>query len=169
MTDNERYFHDVMKREGANGRLDRSIVADGVMAVLTHRERSAAKVLSAARSMFPTMPPVHFDFADTIHVGAWAFCHDQEEQYFVGYSFGTELVLLLLFHRSLAEQSLLRDIGNPDLESDSLDKLAKFIGDFPTIDDGLKVFPKCPEPKDYARAQFAHLMRDFVGLFIVLH
>lgn len=169
VTENEQYFHDVMKREGQNGRLDRSIVAPGVMSVFSHRERAARKVFCEAEKLFPTMPPVHFDFVDTIHVGAWAFCHDQREQYFVGYSFGTELTLLLLFNRILADSRLLRDIGNPESESDSLAMLAQIIGASPTIDASLKVFPQCPEPKDSTRRQFAGLMRELVATFIVLH
>lgn len=67
-----------------------------------------------ARSMWPRLPAIHFDFANTGVVNAFACIY--RDQYFIGVTKGAVASLALFFERMLSDRRILMQIGNSDGE-----------------------------------------------------
>jgi hypothetical protein len=108
----------------------------------------------------PRLPPIHFDYVDNSSLNAWAV-KDVKRHYFIGMTFGTFVILRLLFMRMLADAGALPEIGDPSRESSNL----------PPLDDlcvNAHLVELC-EPKDPDRLKFAVIAFEAAFSFLIRH
>jgi hypothetical protein len=78
----------------------------------------AQELIDSARSQHPGLRPIHFDFINNPHIGAWAF--RLNDGYGIGLTSGTLILVGMVFHYMLSTRSLFPKIGFPDAERSSL-------------------------------------------------
>ena len=78
----------------------------------------AQELIDSARLQYPGLGPIHFDFINNPHIGAWDF--RLNNGYGIGLTSGTLILVGMVFHYMLSTRSLFPRIGLPDAERSSL-------------------------------------------------
>lgn len=121
-------FDRAITRYGCGPRLDRNRRAGTTAGqVYDGIAQQAEELIASAKQSLPRLPHIHFDFVYNGTVNAFAF--KENDQYFIGITSGTFVLLQLIFCRMLSDARLLKHAGNPENEASSLPPLAGLIPD----------------------------------------
>ena len=160
MTDAE-IFDQQVDRFGLGGRLVHN--CDQEMCAYKHIRLIAETLISSARHLLPTLPPIHFDFIKNSDVNAFAFKADG--RYFIGVNYGTVYLLELLLTRMLADPRLFEMIGNPAEEDSNLPPLTEYTPQADKMHNAghTATSPKTLPRQSYAAELFYSAIRFIVG------
>ena len=126
--------------------------------------QQAGLLIAGARHVLPRLPPIHFDFVYNPAVNAFAF--KENDQYFIGVTSGTFVMLQLLLCRMLADSRLLTHAGDPGSEASDLPPLSGFTPDaLWVVNAGILI----NRPKTEARWQYSCFLLSQAALFIIGH
>jgi hypothetical protein len=120
----------------------------------------AYTLIRCFRNEHPRLPPIYFDYVNNTSLNAWAG-KDVKGQYFIGVTFGTFVILRLLFMRMLADARALPEIGDPSHESSSLPLLNDLCVNTRLVELGA--------PKDPDRLKFAVTAFEAAFSFLIRH
>jgi len=162
---NAEVFHQLATRYGYGGRLDREKRAGTPAGELYSAvARQAEELIASARQCLPRLPRIHFDFVYNGDVNAFA-CKEND-QYFIGITSGTFVLLQLIFCRMLSDSRLLTHVGDPAGEAADLPPLAGFIPDAQRMADAGMVISR---PKTEPRWLYSCHLLSQAALFIIGH
>ena len=158
-------FHGIATRCGYAGRLDREKRAGTPAGELYAAiARQAVELIASARQNLPRLPHIHFDFVYNGEVNAFA-CKEND-QYFIGITSGTFVLLQLILCRMLSDSRLLIHAGNPGREASDLPPLARFVADAQHMAEAGLVISR---PKTEPRWQYSCHLLSQAALFIIGH
>jgi hypothetical protein len=136
--------------------------ADGAPTFFAERSKMARGRIQATRDRFPKLSDVYFDFVDNATVGAWTWSH--EDRHFIGYSAGTEHMLVVVFSRLLADRNVFAFLCGREDELPDQEVWDALAADVRTVANVKAVIPR-----DMRRKVLATWLRHIVADFIVCH
>ncbi len=162
---NAEVFQQLATRYGYGGRLDREkragTPAGELFAAIAEQ---AEALIASARQALPRLPHIHFDFVYNRDVNAFA-CKEND-QYFIGITSGTFVLLQLIFCRMLSDSRLLTHAGDPGGEASDLPALAGLV---PDADRMAKAVGVISRPKTEPRWLYSCHLLSQAALFIIGH
>jgi hypothetical protein len=162
---NGEVFDRIAKGCGYRGRLDREKRAGTPAGELyAGIARQAEELIASARQSVPRLPHIHFDFVYNGEVNAFA-CKEND-QYFIGITSGTFVLLQLILCRMLSDSRLLAHAGDSAREASDLPRLAWFV---PDADQIAKGGMRISRPKTEPRWQYSCHLLSQAALFIIGH
>jgi hypothetical protein len=165
MMTNAEVFHQLAIRYGYGGRLEREKRAGTPAGELFDGIAGQAEVLIAsARQYLPRLPHIHFDF---VYIGdVNAFACKENDQYFIGITSGTFVLLQLIFCRMVSDSRLLTHAGNPEGEASDLPPLAGLVTDAQRMAEAGMVISR---PKTEPRWLYSCHLLSQAALFMIGH
>jgi hypothetical protein len=162
---NAEIFHRLAVEGGFGPRLDREKrIGTPAHVLYTNIDQLAEQLIKDARRSLPRLPHIHFDFV--YNAGVNAFACKEGDQYFIGVTSGTFVLLQMVLCRMLSDSGLLTHAGDPTGEAAELPKLTGLTADAQrALDMGLTI----SRPKTAARWHYSCHLLSQAALFLIGH